>query len=243
MSNAAAAANDLDHDQLIQRFGCTDCAVQQMSRAAHGEPRFLAPARDSIVCRLAVRFVEATGFHLAPDEGDVYVRVSESPLMALTARFLTPPMRSFLELAALASDETLGGDAAISISWDDLGDRLASYDRLASQQPTLVFHDEAVERSVGPPTFSFAEPITREFSPSERRRRCPRASAEVLSAMPRCTARLANRRAGPAVPRSSREGWLSRDARRQSISKGALAEPVLELKVADGSPKRCAKSS
>lgn len=72
----------------------------------------------------------AHGIWLRFSEGEADESVSDSLLRAVAGRFLTQPMRAWLDIKTREQSEPTGGDAAIDIPLDEIGRRLAATDRV-----------------------------------------------------------------------------------------------------------------
>jgi hypothetical protein len=93
---------------------------------------------DSVVSYLASHVVQA---HV--EEGDAYMSVHIGRLITRVGPFLTGAMRRYVELIRREQEQPCCGDAAIMISWDDLGDRAAAFDRFVVDHPNAAASAEA----------------------------------------------------------------------------------------------------
>jgi len=72
-------------------------------------------------------------------EGDMYYSASAVTLRQQAGRFLTRPLQELVELWAVEDRIPVGGDASLSVSWDELTRRLAIADRLVTNRHPVAF--------------------------------------------------------------------------------------------------------
>lgn len=84
------------------------------------------------------------GVHVAEAEGEVEYTPALATIRSEDGRFLSELSRRVLDLLVLEEAKAVGGDAAISISWPELANRLATVDELHARHP-LAAADSLVE--------------------------------------------------------------------------------------------------
>jgi hypothetical protein len=94
-----------------------------------------APAIDTIFADSVHRLLNAHGIWSYPAEGDTYFDLSLTRLSAVVGPFVTESTREYLRIETLEQLSPTGGDAAVGIPWDSLGNRLASTDRFLATFP------------------------------------------------------------------------------------------------------------
>ena len=87
---------------------------------------------------------EAHGVHASEAEGDVEYTPAQARIQSEDGRFLSALSQRVLELFVLEERKSVGGDAAIGISWPELANRLATADDLHARHP-LAAADSLVE--------------------------------------------------------------------------------------------------
>jgi hypothetical protein len=90
---------------------------------------------DFVVADSVRRFFEARGVWAYGAEGDLYLEVSEGNLVRRFGDRLGPAMSDFMQIVALQQTRPYAGDGSLMISWDGLGNRVASTDRFLSEHP------------------------------------------------------------------------------------------------------------
>lgn len=102
------------------------------TRERAGQP---PPAVDALVADSIRRFLLNHGIWSYMAEGDGYMVPSLHRLLSGASPFVTDAAREALRLEALEQVSPTGGDAAVGISWDSLGARLAATDRFLAAFP------------------------------------------------------------------------------------------------------------
>jgi hypothetical protein len=95
---------------------------------------------DSLVERLHQTFL-SHGIWMHIDEGEADPVASDSTARSAVGRFLTAPMRAWLDILVTEQLVPTGGDGAIGISLDELGRRIDATDRLRATVPRFAASD------------------------------------------------------------------------------------------------------
>jgi len=103
--------------------------------------RALPTARELAIADSLARRLNERGIWVYLAEGDAYVAVSEPTLFRRLGRFLTEPMREYQRILMDEQAWPTADDASLMISWDKLGERLASTDRFLAAHPGAVARD------------------------------------------------------------------------------------------------------
>ena len=101
----------------------------QLRRAYERAGQPPLPAPDPTVADSIRRFLLNHGIWSYMAEGDGYFDLSLTQLTNTASRFVTDAAREALRIETLEQISPTGGDAAVGIPWDSLGDRLAATDR------------------------------------------------------------------------------------------------------------------
>lgn len=83
------------------------------------------------------------GVHVGVSEGDTYFTVDVARLIDRVGPFLTREGRQYAGLTLDEQRRPCCEDAGLLISWDELGDRVAGYDRFAANYPNSAAAPEA----------------------------------------------------------------------------------------------------
>jgi len=103
-------------------------------RRAH-ERASQPPPADVLVADSIRRFLLNHGIWSYMAEGDGYFVPSLDRLLSVASPFITDAAREALRIERLEQVAPTGGDAAVGIPWDSLGDRLAATDRFLAAFP------------------------------------------------------------------------------------------------------------
>jgi hypothetical protein len=104
-----------------------------------------APADPRIADSLRV-FLDAHGIWSYRAEGDTYFVLSLARFLQATSPFITEGAREALRIALLEQLSPSGGDAAVTIPWDSLGDRLSYTDRFLARFPEAAARNDIRDR-------------------------------------------------------------------------------------------------
>jgi len=108
-----------------------DSALRVHLRHSDDTARFVPP--DFAFADSLIHFLNARGVWAFRDEGATYFALSESDLLLTFGRFVRASMRANLRLETTEQNRPSVEDARFRISLDELGDRLAEADSLATQ--------------------------------------------------------------------------------------------------------------
>ncbi len=87
------------------------------------------------------------GFVLQTMEGMIFPAIDEQALFDLFDRKVSPALQQFLTLRLQTFKQPSMSDAALLITWDELGYRAASWEALAMEYPHFVMVEEATHRA------------------------------------------------------------------------------------------------
>jgi hypothetical protein len=128
-------------DSVFQAVTWPEGFHGQQLRLAQGRPSERGSAEEEMVAD-SIRSVLANhGIWSYIAEGDGYVALSVEALRDSANRFVTDAARGALHIELIEQTSPVGGDAAVRIPWDSLGDRLAMVDSF------LVRHPDAPARA------------------------------------------------------------------------------------------------
>lgn len=119
---AESVGTALSENQILQRW------VWRVS--AEGWTALDSASADSLR-----RFLGARGLRAEFSEGTVYASDNTASMASLFERFLSPAMRSFLAIRRAEEDEGYSEDAGLLISWDQLAERIARWERFLDANP------------------------------------------------------------------------------------------------------------
>jgi hypothetical protein len=83
------------------------------------------------------------GLDLVIDMGAVFADESADYLFRTYGQWLSPEMRKYLDLRRAEQRLGFSSDAGLTISWDQVSDRIASWDEFLEQHPNFVAKTEA----------------------------------------------------------------------------------------------------
>ena len=126
---------NLQAEFIIVQVDPLGAAGQQLLRRRRRPIPERESARQRAVMDTLRALIEAHGAHADDAEGEVDYAPGETTIRSEMAPFLGDLSRRVLELLVLEQAKPVGADAAVAISWDDLGDRLARADDLLSRRP------------------------------------------------------------------------------------------------------------
>jgi predicted neuraminidase len=119
-------------DSVFQRLIFpADSARRLALRRSSDSVAFVPP--NFAVADSLTRFLNARGVWAFRDEGATYFALSEGDLLTTFGRFLRGSLRAYLRMEAVEQGRPSVEDARFRIGLDDLGDRLAEADSLATQ--------------------------------------------------------------------------------------------------------------
>jgi hypothetical protein len=101
-------------------------------------PNGVSPASNAAQVDSLVAVLRGYAIRSYQAEGTAYFTPDDDALHHRMGSFLTAPMQEYLGLRIVEHKRPLGGDGAISISWDELSDRLAATDRLRANHPDIA---------------------------------------------------------------------------------------------------------
>jgi hypothetical protein len=81
------------------------------------------------------RFLAARGLRAEFSEGNAYASENTAAMGPLFERYLSPAMRNFLAIRRAEEDEGYSEDAGLLISWDQLAERIARWERFLDANP------------------------------------------------------------------------------------------------------------
>jgi hypothetical protein len=122
-------------DSTFQALIWPEGARGQQLRAAQQRAGQVPLPADPIIADSLHRFLDAHGIWSYRAEGDTYFDLSLARFLEATSPFITEGAREALRIAMLEQLSPSGGDAAVRIPWDSLGDRLALADRFLASFP------------------------------------------------------------------------------------------------------------
>ncbi|TDX44572.1 SH3 domain-containing protein [Orenia marismortui] len=85
----------------------------------------------------SLEFIRNEGYRISIPEGSLLLEVDPDYLLAKFEAFISKGYAKFLKLQSREVNEHAGEDAAILISWDELAERLLSWEKLIDQYPNL----------------------------------------------------------------------------------------------------------
>jgi len=88
------------------------------------------------------RFLAARGLRAEFSEGNAYAAENTAAMAPLFERYLSPAMRSFLAIRRAEEDEGYSEDAGLRITWDQLAERIARWERFLDANPGFLLVDE-----------------------------------------------------------------------------------------------------
>jgi hypothetical protein len=88
------------------------------------------------------RFLAVRGLRAEFSEGSAYAAENTAAMGPLFERYLSPAMRSFLSIRRAEEDEGYSEDAGLRISWDQLAERIAGWERFVDANPGFLLAGE-----------------------------------------------------------------------------------------------------
>lgn len=128
--------------EMIQFLIDPPGATAQGIRRKQGDLSADGDAQARAVADSLRALLERHGVHGQDEEGDMYYSPSAAVLRREAGPFVTAPLQELLDLLVVEDREAVGGDAAISVSWEELARRLAIADALLTDHPTLALGPE-----------------------------------------------------------------------------------------------------
>jgi len=88
----------------------------------------------------------SAGFTLAWSEGSAFVEINTRYLLTAFGPYLSYPMLKFLVLQQNDEEQKFTKDAALLISWDELSERIATWETFITENPNFLALDEAKDQ-------------------------------------------------------------------------------------------------
>ncbi len=117
--------------------------VTTASTALYEDTAFQRAALDSAGSDSLRRALAPAGVDLVVSEGTGYLELNLDSVATRLQRFLTAPMREYLRLRAEDQRQGFSEDAGLTITWDQLAERVAKWDRFAAAYPRLATEEPA----------------------------------------------------------------------------------------------------